>query len=66
MFYGGMKLNALKSLNLTLSISTCMMYFSMLFILFFMIEKLLDIHRDVFWNNVLNQKSLGKDEISSF
>ena len=66
MFYGGMKLNALKSLNLTLSISTCIMYFAMLFILFFMIEKLLDIHGDVFWNNVLNQKLLGKDEISSF
>ena len=37
------------------------------FISFFMIEKVLDIHRDIFWNNALNQKSLvGKDEISSF
>ena len=34
------------------------------FHIIFMIEKLLDIHRNVFWNNVLNQKSLvGMDEI---
>ena len=70
LIYGGMKPNALKSLSLTLSVSTCILYFAMLFVSFiknFIIEKLLDIHRDVFWNNVFNPKSfVGKDEISSF
>ena len=32
-----------------------------------MIEKLLDIHRYVFWNNAMYKKSIvGNDEISSF
>ena len=64
-----MKVDTLKYLSLTLSLSTCILYFAMLFvslpIYFVLIEKLLDILRDVCWNNVLNQESLvGKDEIT--
>ena len=66
-----MKLNALKSLSgnvivyfnmysvfWVIVLCNALCTFSITFTYFFMIEKSLDIHRDVFWNNVLNQKSL--------